>query len=231
MFHFSRWKTPAILAITLIVCLAAVPNVLPERVLASLPSWAQHRIRLGVDVQGGTKVVLAVDSDYVRRETIERLRVEVIRMLRQVQIAHDGVVARHDMVEVQIREGEDFERALTKLRELAWPLYGLASSKTIDQQRTFYPFGASPDAPRLTASRNSRLPEPGVVIDSSDRTIRLKVTEAASIERMRQARDASFEFITRRVNQLGTYSSIQPQSFDRVVVEVPGVYDLHRLKE
>jgi preprotein translocase subunit SecD len=231
MLYFSRWTTAAILAVTLIICLAALPNVLPEHVLANLPSWAQHKIRLAAHLQGGTRVVLAVDADYVRREKLEQLRVDVRRMLRQAQIAHDRLIAHRDRVEVQISDGEDVDRALSKLRELTWPLYGLASANTVTHQRTFYPFGTSADAPRLSAGRNSRLPEPEVVIDSAGRVIWLKLTEAAIIERVRQARDASFDLVTRRVNQLGTYASVQPQGFDRVMIEIPGLYDIHRMKE
>src|SRR5882724_4469716 len=62
MLYFSRWKTAAILGTTLIVCLAALTNVLPAATFDSLPGWAQRKIELGMDLRGGTHVQLAVDT-------------------------------------------------------------------------------------------------------------------------------------------------------------------------
>src|SRR4051794_37886371 len=68
MLHFSRWRVTAILATALIVCLFAIPNFFPEKTVRSWPQWAQRHIVLGLDLQGGSHILLQVDSEAVRKE-------------------------------------------------------------------------------------------------------------------------------------------------------------------
>ena len=61
MLYFSRWKATAVLLTALIVCLFAVPNFFPDSVVAKWPRWAQRQIVLGLDLQGGSHILLEVD--------------------------------------------------------------------------------------------------------------------------------------------------------------------------
>src|SRR5262245_42416113 len=100
MLMYSRWQTAAILGVAAFFCLAAVPNVLPARALAALPSWAQRTVPLGYDLQGGTYVQLQVDADDVRRQKVEALRDDVRKILRDTRIGYTGLAARSDGVDV-----------------------------------------------------------------------------------------------------------------------------------
>jgi preprotein translocase subunit SecD len=111
MLMHSRWQTAAILGVTAFFCLAAVPNVLPARALAALPSWAQRTVPLGYDLQGGTYVQFEVDAQDRRRLWLETLRSDVRRTLRAAQIAHSGVTIRGDTVEVRLRDASNLTRA------------------------------------------------------------------------------------------------------------------------
>ena len=68
MLYLSRWKTTAILVATLIVCAFIVPNFVEEKTVQSWPKWAQRHIVLGLDLQGGSHILLEVDSNAVRKE-------------------------------------------------------------------------------------------------------------------------------------------------------------------
>ena len=72
MLFFSRWKAAAILLTALVVCLFAVPNFFPESAIASWPAWAQRHIVLGLDLQGGSHILLEVDTNAVRKEQAAR---------------------------------------------------------------------------------------------------------------------------------------------------------------
>src|SRR5438477_5522423 len=122
MLYFSRWKAIATLLTALVVCLFAVPNFFSEARLKSLPTWAQRHIVLGLDLQGGSHLLLEVDSNAVRKEKVQTLLDDVRRVLREARIGYTGLVARGDSVEVRIREGGDPQLALTKLRELSQPI-------------------------------------------------------------------------------------------------------------
>jgi preprotein translocase subunit SecD len=204
MLHFTRWNAIAILGTALIVCLFAVPNFFADSALRSLPKWAQRHIVLGLDLQGGSHILLEVDSAAVRREKIETLRDDVRRVLREARVGYTGLAARGDSVEVRVRDS-DLQQALTKLRELSQPLGGILGStgqRTVD------------------------------IVDSGGGLIRLTPSQPAVVERIRQAVEQSIQIIERRVNELGLVEpNIQRQGVDRVLVQVPGLQDPTRLKE
>jgi preprotein translocase subunit SecD len=205
MLFLSRWKAISVLVTAIVVCLFAVPNFFPERVVQRWPGWAQRHIVLGLDLQGGSHLLLEVDSNAVRKEKVQTLLDDVRRVLREARIGYTGLVARGDSVEVRIREGADPQLALTKLRELSQPIGGVlggGSQRTVD------------------------------IADLGGGLIRLTLTRAAITERIRQSVDQSIQIVERRVNELGTVEpTIQREGVDRILVQVPGLQDPTRLKE
>ena len=172
----------------------------------SWPKWAQRHVVLGLDLQGGSHILLEVDSNAVRKEKLETLRDDVRRVLRDARVGYTGLVVRGNSVEVRIREGSNFDQALQKLRELSQPLGGILGSST--GQRSLD------------------------VTTEAGNLVRLTVTEPALVERVRQSVEQSIQIIERRVNELGTVEPlIQRQGVDRILVQVPGLQDPTRLKE
>jgi len=205
MLYFTRWKATAILLTAFVVCLFAVPNFLPEKMVQSWPKWAQRHVVLGLDLQGGSHILLEVDSNAVRKEKLEALRDDVRRVLRDARVGYTGLVVRGNSVEVRIREGINFDQAVEKLRELSQPLGGILGSST--GQRSLD------------------------VTTEAGNLVRLTVTEPAILERIRQSVDQSIQIIERRVNELGTVEPlIQRQGTDRILVQVPGLQDPTQLK-
>src|SRR5438477_1423177 len=202
MLFFSRWKAAAIVLTALIVCLAAVPNFFLERTVLTWPKWMQSRVVLGLDLQGGSHILLQVDIADVRRQKVEALRDDVRRVLRDARVANTNSV-RGDTVEVRLRDPENAAQTLPKLRDLSQPVGGL-----------------------LGASGQRSLD----IVDVGGGVIRLTLTEPAITERVRQAVEQSIQIIERRVNELGTVEpSIQRQGIDRILLQVPGLQDPKRL--
>jgi len=205
MLYFTRWKATAILLTAFVICLFAVPNFLPEKMVQAWPKWAQRHVVLGLDLQGGSHILLEVDSNAVRKEKLQALLDDVRRVLRDARVGYTGLVVRGNSVEVRIREGSNFDQAVEKLRELSQPLGGILGSST--GQRT------------LDVST-----EPGNLV-------RLTLTDPAILERIRQSVEQSIQIIERRVNELGTVEPlIQRQGTDRILVQVPGLQDPTQLK-
>src|SRR5947208_16708845 len=127
MLYFTRWKALAIILTALVVCLCAVPNFFPQERVKTWPLWAQRHIVLGLDLQGGSYLLLEVDSNYVKKEKLDQVRDEVRRVLREAKIGYTGLSARADAVEVRVKES-DLQAALPKLRQLSQPLGGLLGS-------------------------------------------------------------------------------------------------------
>jgi preprotein translocase subunit SecD len=118
MLHFSRLKTAAILLTVFVLCGFAVPSLLPEETTRNWPSWAQGRIVLGPDLQGGTSLLLEVDRKDVLARLLDEAREEVRRMFREGRVSWASApVVRGNAVEVGLRE-EDFVAVFAKLREV-----------------------------------------------------------------------------------------------------------------
>jgi preprotein translocase subunit SecD len=205
MLYFTRWKVAAILITAFVICLFAVPNFLPTKMVDSWPKWAQRHVVLGLDLQGGSHILLEVDTKAVRKDMLETLRDDTRRVLRDARIGYTGLVVRGNSVEVRIREGAHSQEALDKLKTLSQPLSGILG---VSGQ---YSLDITSDAGGL---------------------IRLTVTDPAIIGRVRQSVDQSIQIIERRVNELGTVEPlIQREGTDRILVQVPGLQDPTRLKQ
>ncbi|GEC54905.1 preprotein translocase subunit SecD [Bradyrhizobium japonicum] len=205
MLYFTRWRALGIVLTALVVCLCAVPNFFPEAQVKTWPAWAQRRLVLGLDLQGGSYLLLEVDSNYVKKEKLDQIRDDVRKVLREAKIGYTGLNTRNDAVEVRISKEGDQATALSKLRELSQPLGGLLGSSG---QRSLE------------------------VADAGGGLIRLTVPQAAITERIRQTIEQSIQIVERRVNELGTVEPvIQRQGTDRILVQVPGLQDPTRLKE
>src|SRR5580658_8325768 len=124
MLYFTRWKALAIILTALVVCLCAVPNFFPEARVKTWPTWAQRRLVLGLDLQGGSYLLLEVDSNYVKKEKLDQIRDDVRRTMREAKIGYTGLASRPDSVEVRVKDA-DLQTALSKLRDLSQPLGGL----------------------------------------------------------------------------------------------------------
>src|SRR5713101_7897292 len=119
MLYFTRWKALGILLTALVVCLCAVPNFFPEATVKGWPAWAQRRLVLGLDLQGGSYLLLEVDSNYIKKDKLDQVRDDVRRTLRDAKIGYTGLAGRGDSVEVRITKDTDAQTALSKLRELS----------------------------------------------------------------------------------------------------------------
>jgi SecD/SecF fusion protein len=217
MLRFSRSKIIATMAIIVIGLLLAVPSMMSreqrQAFQNSLPSWVPswlvpHRaVVLGLDLQGGSHVLLEVDVPDLLRTQTTTMRDDVRRILRETRVAPQGGIQLTPRgVQIRVPDAADRERLLPKLRELSQPLgnavLGQSGNRDID------------------------------VASTPEGLITLTYTEAGINERVRRAVDQAIEVIRRRIDVTGTTEpSIQRQGADRILVQVPGLQDPQRLKE
>src|SRR5947208_17053745 len=118
MLYISKWKATAILLTACIVCLFAVPNFFPESMVKRWPHWAQRSIVLGLDLQGGSHILLEVDANDVRRQKLLALQDDVRKVLREARVGRARApVIRGSWVGGGIRETE-LQLGLANLRAL-----------------------------------------------------------------------------------------------------------------
>jgi preprotein translocase subunit SecD len=220
MLRFTTTKTLAIIVVVLYGCLLAAPNLLSSAQRASLdqtvprwiPSWIvpTKAITLGLDLQGGSHVLLEVDvQDLIqgRSGMVNQLRDDVRRVLRETRAAAQGGIQPIQRgVQIRVTDTAERERLLPKLRELSQPISN----------------------PILGQTGNQTLQ----IAENPDGAIQLTLTDAGVNDRVRRAIEQAIEVLRRRVDALGTTEpNIQRQGADRILVQVPGLQDPQRLKE
>ena len=206
MLYFSRWKSILIWLVVAMGVLFAFPNILTQRQLEAMPNWLPDRpMTLGLDLQGGSYILLEVD-----RASLVAARLNSVRDDAQLQL-RNGNVGFTDMrevnggVEFRLRDPAQAAAARTALRPLTDPVSsGLMAGGTITEVD-------------LTE------PQSGA--------FRLTLTEQGINHRLSTAVSQSIEVVRRRVDELGTTEPvIQRQGVDRIMVQVPGLQDPARLK-
>jgi len=91
----SPWLVFTYTVIILLGILIALPNALPQSTLARLPSWLPHnQVSLGLDLRGGSHLVLEVDEADLTRERLQSLLQDARRVLREknIQVRLDSFV-------------------------------------------------------------------------------------------------------------------------------------------
>jgi len=204
MLYFAKWKIIAIAAVCLLGVFLALPNVLGQGVLTSLPNWLPHKtVHLGLDLRGGAHVVLEVDRKNLVDRLSKQLMGDVRQGLRREKIGYQGLNRKGTRVSVLIRDPEQVGRAMTRLRELSQPI-----SDIFGQAGTSNDIGISSDGSRIVA----------------------EITEPGLNDRIQRAVRQSIEIVRRRIDALGTTEpTIQQQGVGRILVQVPGLGDTERL--
>lgn len=207
MLYFSRWKTIAIWLTVLIAFVAAAPNVIPQSTLASMPDWLPKRqLTLGLDLQGGSHILLQIDRDDMIADRLETARDDVRIALRDGRIGYTGLSSAGRSVQVRVRDADQIDAAKQAVASLIEPvssgLFGAGSVTELALEE----------------------PEPGL--------LRFTLTDEGIDYRLSTALSQSVEVVNRRVNELGTTEPIiQQQGNDRILVQVPGLDDPQRLKD
>jgi len=207
MLHFSRWKIGFVLFVVLLGIAYAVPNALPKNTLSGLPGWMPNQqVHLGLDLQGGSHLLLEVNTAELRADWLEAIQDDVRTALRDKRIGYRNLRVTDDHVSVTIREPGRVDEAFQAVSDLAQPIdgnliTGVGGGMDIEVQR------------------------------EGDR-IMVDLTEQAFAQRLSSAVGSTIETIRRRIDALGTTEpNIQRQGVERVLVQVPGLQDPERLKE
>ncbi|MEO9788933.1 MAG: protein translocase subunit SecDF, partial [Aurantimonas coralicida] len=123
MLYFSRWKTFLIWLTVAIGVLYASPNVLPQQALDKLPSWfPQQSVTLGLDLQGGSYILLEVDSQSLVADRVQTLRDDARQALRTERIGYAGLSDNDRTVTIRLRDPEQVAAAREALSPMTDPI-------------------------------------------------------------------------------------------------------------
>jgi protein-export membrane protein SecD len=206
MLDFPPWKIAFVLMICFIGALAAFPNFLTDEQVESLPGFLpSSKVTLGLDLQGGSHMLLEVDSEAVVTERMANLEGEVRDVLRRLRIIAN-ISTTDRTVRVRLRDVSQLDEARKAIADLAAPV-GEGSV--------------------LGGSFNKNIN----VDAEGEGVILVTLTEAAISERLTKAVEQSLEIVRRRVDEMGTREpTIQRQGAERILLQVPGLQDSGQLR-
>ena len=118
MLRLPKWKIAAIAAVLVLGAALAAVNLIPAERLRTLPPWVGERqVNLGLDLQGGSHLLLQVDTAALIRERLDSVVDATREVLRGARIAYEGLNAGQGEANVTIRDGTRVEEARRLIAE------------------------------------------------------------------------------------------------------------------
>ncbi|HEX8301500.1 protein translocase subunit SecD [Sphingomonas sp.] len=204
MLDFPRWKVWAVIT-TIVVCIAlSIPSFIPENYRKSWPSWVpQPVINLGLDLAGGSYLLLEANTAEVAAARVDAMREQVRSVMRRdPRIEVGDISVQGGQLSFMVRDPSKVDAARERLLEIAGSGAGLTGQRVWDIS----------------------------VVDST--RFVLRPTQAGLAEAIETAMNDAREVVDRRINEFGTREpTVVRQGANRIVVEVPGLKDPQSLKK
>jgi preprotein translocase subunit SecD len=199
--RLSRWKVILVVLAVLFGVVFTLPNVLPQKTLDSLPGWVpKQKLNLGLDLQGGSSLLMQVDTAALKKERLTNLLEDVRNSLRDKMIAFDNLHQQGDAIVVHVMNAGDMDTAYQALAKLSQPIQNTAQRDLLitSQPGQMIQLALSPQAMEAEAAK---------AVSQSIEKIRRRVDELGTKE-----------------------PSITTQGTDRISIEAPGESDPARLR-
>ena len=199
MMYFTPLKTAVILGLCLLGAILCIPNLFA----APAPWMPWRQVHLGLDLRGGSYLLLEVDMKAVIKERLESMVDAVRQALRPGSIFYQTLETQPDQ-----------NRILLKLRD---------ATKLAAAQAAIRPLIASEGPTGVPEFDMAATP---------DGTIVLTLSPVALNARALGAVQQSIEIVRRRIDETGVVDpQITQQGDTRIVVQLPGISDPNRIKE
>ncbi|MEL7488741.1 MAG: hypothetical protein AAGJ87_16185, partial [Pseudomonadota bacterium] len=214
MLQFSRWQTILIVGSVLLGALFAAPNFFSDDQLESLPGFfPRSQVNLGLDLQGGSYLLVGVDTEKVVETRLATARRDIQRaMIADRSSNRDRIVLR----------------SLPTINQDT----GVITLRVQDEARSQDALRRVRDVTRAGLGGVAGLGLQSYEVTRNGDTIQAALTPEARRYFESDAVNTSIAVIRRRIDPAGNKEvSIQPQGGRRIVIQVPGDDDPERLKE
>src|SRR5260370_29906379 len=112
MLYFEKWKISLIGAVCGLGVVLSLPNGFSPSFLAQVPNWLPHKqVALGLDLRGGSYLLLEVDVAAAQRERLNSITDNVRNAWRDANIGYTGLSVEGDAIVFTIREPDRVEAA------------------------------------------------------------------------------------------------------------------------
>jgi preprotein translocase subunit SecD len=203
MLDFPRWKVWLVIATTFIGLMLAVPSLLGEGRRGMLPGgWSENHINLGLDLAGGSQLLMEANIDDVKKHQFEVMQDRIEQDMRRAEPKIDigDVAITPTELSFMVRDAKQVDKAVD-----------LANAQTKG-------VGALGQRDWSVSVRDGA-------------TVVMQLTDAGLKSVIDEQMDTARSIVARRVDESGTKeASVTRQGDDRLLVQVPGEKDPERLK-
>lgn len=85
--NVEKWKIYFVALVCALGILFSMPNMMPDSMVKSLPSWMPHaKVPLGLDLQGGSHLLLEVDMKTVDKDFVNQIASVTVDMLKTSRV-------------------------------------------------------------------------------------------------------------------------------------------------
>ncbi|MCA1956060.1 MAG: protein translocase subunit SecD, partial [Zymomonas sp.] len=202
MLDFPRWKIWSIILVLVLGVFLAVPSLLPSNLDQKFGLGALPRINFGLDLSGGSHILLEADTADVAHQRIVTMEEMVRSQISRAQpaITIGDMSADNDQLSFMVRDNHQLDSAVEAVRTLTNGI-GATGQRDWDVR----------------------------VVDGN--RIVMRPTKAGIQSFVNQAMEGATEVVRKRIDSLGTREPIIiRQGSDRIVVQVPGLQNPSALK-
>lgn len=213
MLQFSRYQTAAVVVLMILAALFALPNFLSVETRNNLPGFLpKGTINLGLDLQGGSHLLLGVGTDKVIDDRMQSMMSDIRREMRPSSAAGRDRVSidaltyndTENVITLRVANADEADEAERRVREITRGGVGGALGLGL---RTY-------------------------TVNAEGARIDIAMTQEAQNFYANEAVRDSIEVVRRRIDPAGNKEVlIAPQGADRIVVQVPGDNDPQALRD
>jgi preprotein translocase subunit SecD len=205
MVQISTWSKVLIILVCVLGVIYSLPNFFPKGTFGDMPEGLPGRqVNLGLDLQGGSHLLLQVDVGVVIHDRMNDEEDQVRRILRSGNYKYTGLGVSGETLHFKLTD-------LSKLDALRKAIRSAYSSSILTAS------GAS--ATEIDVS------------STDDGEFTLRMTDAGRQALVTRAVDQTIAILGIRINPQGVLEPvIQRQGKDRILLQVPGVKDPEELK-
>jgi preprotein translocase subunit SecD len=204
MLEFPKWKVWLIGLVIAVGILFSIPSLIAGTPFASSwPKWLpQYKISLGLDLAGGSHLLLEADSNDAQKQRLQAMEDSVSTELRRdPRIEIGDISTAGGRLSFLIRDPTQVDAAVERLRNLTRPV-ALTGSRDWDVQ----------------------------VMDST--RVVLIPTPSGTARALKDAMGVARDVVRRRIDPGGTKEiTVITEGQNRILVQVPGVEDPEALKK
>ena len=198
MLYFSKLKVSLIYSLIIVFLFFASANLFNNEKNFLL----SKKVNLGLDLQGGSYLLLEVDSGPIINQKLQNKLISLRNLLKEKKIKYQNLEISNKKIKFKLNNNqiENFEKLI------------------LDKKNNFNPYYSQYKSYQLDYSIENNL-------------IILNYSKYGLIEIKNASLDQSLEIVRRRIDEVGTKEpTIIKRGNDRILIELPGLDDPNRIK-